>query len=56
MLDPTEITVEHKSAQTAPTLNHPKTEKTRTDQLARIKAEEEEKRRTTVLAIIRKLS
>lgn len=54
MEDPNEVTIEHKSAQAA--THQPKTEKTRTEQMARIKAEEEDKRRTTVLAIIRKLS
>jgi hypothetical protein len=54
MEDPNEVTIEHKSAQ-AP-INQPKTEKTRTEQMAQIKAEEDDKRRTTVLAIIRKLS
>jgi|GEM_PF-6773637 len=55
MSNPNEaVTIEHKSVQPAP--NQPKTEKTRTEQLAQIKAEEDEKRRTAVLAIIRKLS
>lgn len=56
MSDLNKVTVEHKSAQTTQALNPSNTEKTRTDQLARIKAEEDEKRRTAVLAIIRKLS